>query len=137
LSKFVLDCSVVLAWIFPDEASVYADWVMEGTSTHQPVVPPVWALEFVNGLLNAERRGRIREADTDGYLADVAGVKAIIDTASLDSAERVLSLARNYNLSAYDASYLELAVRLGLPLATLDDRLRAAAAQVGIPIFQP
>lgn len=133
---FVLDASVALAWHFEDEASAYADRALERLREDDAVVPAIWPLEIANGLLAAERRGRLSAADVaqaHGLLSDLPiGVNALTLQVALGP---VLDLARAQGLSTYDAAYLELAMREGLPLATEDEALRAAARRVGVPLL--
>jgi predicted nucleic acid-binding protein len=133
---FVLDGSVALAWCFSDEADAYADAIARKLPDSGAVVPGIWHLEVANAMLVGERRERCDQADTAKWTAYLASLAITVDEQSGDRAfSDVLALARAQNLSAYDAAYLELALRLGLPLATLDKRLKAAAASVGIELY--
>jgi predicted nucleic acid-binding protein len=133
VNSFVLDASATLAWCFEDEGTVLAASVLERLRDQDAVVPPLWLLELANGLVVAERRGRITRADSTRFLGLVGELPIRIDqTSTLDLASSVMELARQYDLSAYDAAYLELALRLGQPLATLDERLRSAADRAGV-----
>jgi predicted nucleic acid-binding protein len=99
-------------------------------------VPSIWALEVVNALLVAERRKRISRADSAAAWAALQKMPIEIDSETgLRAGSDILSLARQQKLSAYDAAYLELAMRLGVPLASLDVLLRAAAQALGIPLI--
>lgn len=131
----VLDASVALAWIFPDEQDPMADSVLERIGDGA-AVPSVWILEVLNALLVGERRGRITQADVATSVALLGDLPIEPRTSSLiGEGVHTLELARAHNLSTYDAAYLELATRLGLPLATLDGRLRAAAEAIGIDLI--
>ena len=135
---FVLDASVALAWGLKDEATPYSVAVLASTERERAVVPAIWAPEVANVVLVSERRGRLTVVESVAYLRDLAEMTVDVDDAVPAATwGPVISLARAHGLSAYDASYLELALRRGLPLATQDNRLRAAAAQVGVPIFDP
>jgi len=102
------------------------------------VVPVVWRLEMVNALVVAERRKIISPAKSMAFLHDLLKFTITIDVDGLNQVfTSVVDLARLYQRSAYDASYLELSKRLGLPLATKDEPLRKAALEVGIMLFQP
>ncbi|MEK9723138.1 MAG: type II toxin-antitoxin system VapC family toxin [Rhodospirillaceae bacterium] len=137
MSAFVLDCSVALAWAFIDEVSDYADAAMaELTAGGAAVVPGLWKLEVANALLTAERRGRATAAQCDAMLSFL-GELSITETTRPTDAERVLALAREATLSAYDASYLQLARAEQLPLATLDAKLRDAAGAQGVATWRP
>lgn len=133
----VVDASVVLTWVFEDEVSEYADRVLDRVGLEGAMVPPIWVAEVANGLLIAERRNRFGAAEVAGVLELLADLS--IESANLTSDQAlgpVLDLARAQNLTAYDASYLELAMREGLPLATQDNDIRAAAGRVGVPLVE-
>ena len=137
-SEFVLDGSITLAWYFKDEADPYADAVAAGFATARAAVPLIWRLEVANALLMGERRQRSREVQASKWLAYLRSLPIVVDDETNDRAwSEVLILARAHRLSAYDASYLELALRRQLPLATLDNQLKAAAATAGIAAFVP
>ena len=136
MSGVVLDASVALAWAFPDEGSDYADAVLVGLESETILVPSLWAIEVTNGLAVGERRKRLREAEIGRFLALLEGLPILHDDQSPGEAVKgILPLAREYGLSAYDAAYLELAVRRGAPVATLDLDLRKAAREAGVPVF--
>jgi predicted nucleic acid-binding protein len=135
---FVLDGSVALAWYFKDEADPYADAVAASIPGRQPVVPTVWPLEVANAVLMGERRKRSTEAQAARWLAYLGSLPITVDDATTARAwSDVLHLGRAHSLSAYDAAYLELALRRGLPLATLDDKLKVAAAAAGVAEYTP
>jgi predicted nucleic acid-binding protein len=133
----VLDASVTLAWCFRDEPSDYAERVLASLADEQAFAPSIWLLEVTNALLVAERRGRLSEADVV-QVRDILTKLAIqVDESQMDEVlGQTLHLAREQGLSVYDASYLRLAMREGLPLATQDQRLRLAAERVGVPLFE-
>ena len=135
----VLDASVTLSWIFEDETSPYAEEVVEALKSRSAVVPLVWPLEVDNAILAAIRRRRIQEADAFRYLTvlDTFELEIDLEVAREALGQRILGLGLTYGLSAYDASYLEVAMRRGLPLATQDERLTRAASAAGIDIMQP
>jgi len=138
LSPLVVDCSVTMAWCFQDESASYADAALETLAEREAVVPSIWPLEVANVLLVAERRGRLKRAETTRFLALLSALPITVDRAPPHrSLEGVLALAREQHLSAYDAAYLELAMRLGGALATLDESLRRAAEKVGLSLFDP
>ena len=127
---FVLDASVTLAWCFEDEANAHALDILERLEEGEAVAPALWVLEVGNALLGAERRGRLTQAESTYFLELLRRLPIRIEeTPHPRSWGEILSLARNHRLSTYDATYLDLAMRLGIPLATLDDALREAAAQ--------
>lgn len=125
---FVLDSSVALALLFPDEASEVAETVAARLAASAAMVPTIWPLEVRNALLSAFKSRRITAAELDELLAVIALLPVEIqppaDPAALD---RTVALARRTGLSLYDASYLDLARERSIPLATLDQGLRKAA----------
>lgn len=138
MSQWILDCSTTMAWCFSDEASPRADAALDRLKHDEAIVPSLWIYEVQNVLLVGERRGRILAAQTDQFIAHLRTLNIIVErTASPIMQEECLLLARQYQLTAYDAAYLELAVRYGLPLATLDDRLAAAAVRAGVSLICP
>jgi predicted nucleic acid-binding protein len=135
VSDFVLDCSVAMAWCFPDEAGPYSESVLEALAGSGAVVPSIWPLEVANVLLSAERRGRITLAQTRRFVELLQALPITVDEIRPSIAwDGVLSLGREQRLSAYDAAYLELAMREGVPIATLDESMINAARHCGISI---
>jgi predicted nucleic acid-binding protein len=133
LSRFVLDASVTAAWCFADETTAYTEAVLEMLAAGDALAPAIWPFEVANVLAMAERRKRITLAKTTNFLQLLAGFSVSLDAASAaQTFDKVLSLAREQGLSTYDAAYLELAIREGLPLATLDTDLKKAARAVGV-----
>ena len=131
----VLDCSTALAWCFPDEKADYPLAVLDSLGSGGAFVPSIWPLEVANALLVGERRNRCTQADTIAWTGFLPLLPITVDGETTRRAwGDVLTLARSQGLSVYDATYLELAVRLGLPLATLDDKLNAAAARIGVTV---
>jgi predicted nucleic acid-binding protein len=131
----VLDASVALAICFRDEQTEEVRAIARGLAEDPAHAPGNWPLEVGNGLLIAERRGRLTEADLAEARARVAALPVVIDCASLDrTLGPVLGLARDYKFTVYDAAYLELAARDAMPLATLDSELRAAALKYGVEL---
>ncbi len=132
---FVLDASVALSWYFGDEFSEYAAKVESRLRSDGAIAPSIWPLEMANGLLAAERRGRLSNASLSHAARLLLSLPVIVVGVTTALAlGSVLDVARQQELSSYDAAYLELAMREGLPLATLDDRLRAAAHSVGVTL---
>ena len=134
MASFVVDASLALAWCFDDEATAATDALLVRAAAEGMVVPPLWFLEVANALLTAERRGRLTPEQTLEVLTRLAALPAERDGADV-SPTAVLALARAQRLTAYDAAYLELAIRRGLPLATLDGELRRAGGAVGVPLL--
>jgi predicted nucleic acid-binding protein len=132
----VVDSSIALTWCFEDEASPETDRLFERVRDDGAVVPGLWHLEVANVLLQAERRGRIGRADVARRLMLISDLPIATDQETTPRAWReILSLARAENLTAYDAAYLELAERRGLPLMTRDKELGAAAKRLGVTVF--
>lgn len=136
--SFVLDNSVTMRWFFGDgkpQELAYAGCVLDAMKYDGALVPVTWGLEVANVIAGAEAKGWVTEARSGAFLELLEGVDIEVDTATFSrSLSDTLQLARRYKLSAYDASYLELALRLGLPLATLDEDLRKAAMKAGVNI---
>ncbi len=129
----VVDASVTLSWCFRDEQSDYATGILRLLADDTAVAPGLWPLEVANGLLAAERRGRLSTAEVLQIRGMIADLPITLDESTLDEAlGSVLNPARAHSLSTYDAAYLALAMREGLPLAMLDEKLRAAAKDVGV-----
>jgi len=137
MADFVIDTSVVMAWCFDDEESAYGDDVLKSLATAEAIAPAIWPLEIGNVLVVAERRKRLSKSAIIRFL-DLLGELPIIVVQ--ESPERmtkeILALARERQISTYDASYLDLAMRTGLPIATLDSGLKKAAVASGVPIFK-
>ena len=134
---FVLDCSVTMAWCFEDEATPYTNGVRDRLAAARAIVPTLWPIEVANATIVGERRKRLDEARSSRFLLLLSSLPIIVDeeTAARAWAD-TMHLARAHNLSAYDASYLELAIRLGLPLACLDGKLKTAASAVGASLYE-
>lgn len=134
-ADFVVDNSVVMSWAFEDEANHYADAVLAKLAKTSAIAPSIWPLEVVNVLLVAERRERLTQADSIRFITLLSRLPIFVEQEWPDNRmEELLAMGRANNLSSYDASYLYLAMQQGLPIATLDKRLIAAAQQVAIPL---
>jgi predicted nucleic acid-binding protein len=137
LNGIVIDASVALAWCFPDEASDYADSLLLAIENQTVIVPSIWAVEVTNALVVGEKRKRIRPPEIRRFVELLKSLSVVEDRQPFaDNVSNVLPLAREYDLSAYDASYLDVAVRHGIPLATLDSVLQKACTLAGIKIFR-
>jgi predicted nucleic acid-binding protein len=130
---FVLDASITACWAFQDEDQPDAGLAFHRMSAEEAVVPCLWWFEVRNILIVNERRRRIAESDTAAFLLNLSRLRVRMDR--LPEGDAVLRLARTHRLSVYDAAYLELAQREGLPLATLDADLRRAAAEAGVALL--
>ena len=134
---FVLDASVALSWCFEDESGRYADHVLDLLERDGAVVPAIWPLEVANALCVGERRQRLTASDVARATALIRALPIRLDDASMELVlGAILGLARENRLSSYDASYLDLAMRAGLPLATQDARLIAAAGSTGVALVR-
>ncbi len=133
---FVLDASVALAWCFEDETSAEATGILERLREGVAIVPILWFLEVGNALISAERRGRLTPTESAHFLELLRQLPIQVeDTPPLRIWGEIFGLARAHRLSCYDACYLDLAMRLGLPLATLDAELRRAGEDCGVEIL--
>jgi predicted nucleic acid-binding protein len=133
-----LDASFTFQWLFRDEASPEGYAALAVIVRGGAVVPPLWFVEITNVLGMAERRGRVAHAELPEALRLLRSLPLTVDEPpSLAWAETVLELMRAHRLTAYDATYLELARRRGLELATRDRDLMAVARAAGVPLFAP
>ncbi len=136
-NDFVVDNSVIMTWCFKDENRQYSDFILDKLEYNTAFVPSIWALELTNVLVVGERKKRINEAGSTRFMALLAELPIIVDQ---ESPERMLkeifALARKHKLSSYDASYLDLAMRKGLPIATLDKALLEAAERSKVPVIK-
>ena len=134
----VLDASVALTWLFEDEACEYGDNLARELPSLHAVVPELWHLEIANAICVGERRKRVTQRQSQAFLLDLRGLPIAADRKPVsDVWEHTLPLARLYQLTSYDAAYLEVALRQSLPVATLDGPLKRAAEAAGVPVFQP
>lgn len=136
MTGLVIDASAALSWCFEDEAGVEADSLIDKVAAEGVAVPSLWPLEIANGLVMGERRGRITSAESAAFIAMIEDLPIVPDSATGARAlHETRALAQEHGLTAYDAAYLELAMRLGLPLATGDRSLGAAARRTGVPVL--
>ena len=132
----VLDCSITSCWCFDDEERAYADAVFTALDVYAAKVPALWLLETANVLLIAERKKRISAADTAKFWALLGRLPIAIESSLSFAVSRdITALGRTYQLSAYDACYLELALREGHVVATQDDALKKACRRAGVALF--
>ena len=136
MTEFVLDASVALAWCFDDEATAATRGVVERLAAEDDSVPAIWHIEVATVLALAERRRRITQAESAEFIARLESLAILVDeTTGARAFSRILDLAREERLTAYDAAYLELAMRLGVPLATKDQALGDAAGRLGVAVL--
>jgi len=137
VEHFVVDNSVVMSWCFKDENSSYADRVLDSLKGAVAVVPSIWPLEVVNVLLVAERKKRLSQSESVRFITLLTKLPIVVEHERQQRMmNHLLSLARTAHLSSYDASYLDLAMRQGLALASKDKGLIAAAREMAVPIWQ-
>ena len=134
MTDFVADCSVTAAWFI--EQSKYATDTLKLLSGCTAWVPCLWQYEFVNVLTQAHKRKTITQAQVEGILDRVFLLPIKIDITPTFALRRIFELATKYALTSYDAAYLELCLRQGLPLASLDSKLIAAATNSGVHIVR-
>lgn len=133
----VLDSSVVLAWVLDDEDRLGPDLLRRLTTTEVATVPCHWILEVTNGLQMAVRRRRLAADDPPRLLARIGKQPIQVDAQTpIRGWNEIPALAARFELTTYDAAYLELAIRLDAPLATLDQELAQAARAAGVPLFE-
>jgi predicted nucleic acid-binding protein len=130
-TSFVVDASVCAAWFLPDEATSYTESALQATAQMNVWVPALWQLEIGNLLLSAQRRRRITDAKRRELVAAASGLRVYVDRDAVPMTE-LDELAAAHGLTTYDATYLELALRRHLPLATLDKTLRKAMGKAGV-----
>ena len=131
---FVVDASVSAAWFLPDEATSYTEAALEATVQAEVWVPSLWQLEITNLLSSAFKRKRISAAKRRELIVEAADLRVRVDREAIAMPALEL-LAAQHGLSAYDAVYLELSIRKGLPLVTLDEALRKAAIGAGLEVL--
>lgn len=132
----VTDASVALSWVYSDEHSAVSNALLARVSQQGAVVPFLWRLEVANSLQTGIRRKRIDAAYRDSSIQVFLRLPIEIDFETNDYAwTTILKLADMYQLTVYDASYLELALRRALPLATRDEDLAAAASRAGVVLL--
>lgn len=134
--SIVLDCSAVLPWVFEDEATEATDRLLESMARgEEALVPALWHLDLGNVLLGAMRKKRIDQAGVEGFLSQLQDLEIFVDEETAARAwSKTFDLAHSHRLSVYDAAYLELALRHGAPLATLDEALISACRAAGVKL---
>jgi predicted nucleic acid-binding protein len=126
----------VMSWCFKDEISQYADAVLDRLQESTAFVPSIWPLEVVNVLLVAEQKKRLRQADSVRFITLLSQLPIVVEHERTGTIMNdLLTLTRVNKISSYDASYLDLSMRKGLPIATIDTRLIEAARRTHVPIL--
>ena len=131
---FVVDSSITACWAFSDESNADATLALKRMSSERALVPPLWWFEMRNVLMVNERRGRLTEWSTVAFLRKLSRLPITIEP--LPDSVAVVALSRAHRLTVYDAAYLELAQREGVPMATMDSDLIRAARSEGVPLIQ-
>jgi predicted nucleic acid-binding protein len=136
--KFVLDCSVTMAWCFEDESNPYTEWVLDSLlKGYEAIVPPLWRFEVINVLLLAIRKNRINSLIANNFKNTLTQLPIKVEeNASLRVFDTVFELGKELHLTAYYASYFELALREKIPIATQDAAIIKAAQKQKITIFK-
>jgi predicted nucleic acid-binding protein len=136
VTAFVLDASVAMAWCFGDEATPASKQLLDQLEAGTASVPTLWHLEVANVLASGQRRHRITAARIVQFIDMLDGLEVAVDQETPARAfGEILDLARAEKLTSYDAAYLELAMRLGVPLATKDRQLGQAAERLGVEVL--
>ena len=133
---FILDNSIVCGWFLENQATPYSDSIIERLRDDRAAVPALWELDFTNVLRTACLRQRMTAQAAQRVIAQMVSLPIDVDRQPVPASE-ILALALRFGLSSYDAAYLELALRLQLPLATGDGPLRAAALAAGLGLAGP
>jgi len=139
VKRFVLDASVALAWFIDNPIPPLAERLRRDLlSGDKAVVPALWHLEMANGFVMAERRRTLAARDVTRAMEEISFLLGPVIESDTDllSMKQVLATARTFQLTAYDAVYIEISTRRELPLATLDQRLRAAASKAGVEVIR-
>ena len=133
-----MDASLALQWYLKDEEDrEYSLAVLAGLHDNEAAVPFLWTYEISNALVMAHRRKRLAVGEISEILDNLGALPITIDRPEAESVMKLPSLALERDLTVYDAAYLELAVRLGLPLATKDKALKRAMANIGVQLVEP
>lgn len=132
----VCDCSAIMGLFFEDERTDYHDGLLNALSTNMAYVPSIWPSEVGNVFYLSEKRNRLTAAQVSRFMQDLILMEFdVVDYASLEKINEAILLAKQYDLTVYDAQYLHLAIELSLPLATRDKALAKAAATAGVAVL--
>jgi len=139
MPAFVVDASIAVSWCFPgdpDEDTRYSRQVLALLATSDAIVPEIWAFEVANSIfVSFKKRKRITERQIEEYLERLKQLPISVEPRGIWSNVELEAPARRWNLSAYDAAYLDPALRKGMPLATIDHDLKKAASAEGIEVL--
>ncbi len=134
--SFVLDCSLCITWCFTDEATTYTNAVLDSLASAEAWVPALWTAEVCNVLHQAHKKERASKAQITKFLGLLCALPIAVEpTVPLTQMPHLVDLAGEYKLTAYDAVYLELAMRHGISIATLDKDLKTAARHAGVSLY--
>lgn len=137
MSSLVIDASVTMTWFWREQGSPMTAAALDAAGAGFMIVPVVWSFEVTNVLATAQRKGTVAPARIREFIALLERVPTQVDSPATSRVfGDVLALAHAHKLSSYDACYLELALRLGLQLATLDAELEGAARATGAVLFE-
>lgn len=132
---FVLDNSVVTGWYIPDQATAYTQSIAQRLETDRAIVPAFWQLEFANVLKTACTRGKLSLDNAREIVLTIVALPIELDSGLTPNSRQLLDLAMRYSLSSYDAAYLEVALRHGIPIACQDAKLTEACLQAGVVVL--
>lgn len=135
-ASFIVDCSLAMTWLFKDEATAHTNKLLRRLETETALVPALWHLEVTNVLAIAERQDRLTPDESDEFISELSKLDIETDhEADTRAFDHLLPLCRRHHLTSYDATYLDLALRRKLSLATLDEPLRKAAKKLGVKLL--
>ena len=135
-ATLIIDCSITMAWCFSDESTAKTSKILDRMIDETALVPSLWFLEVANVLAMAEKKKRISRAQSAEFLSLLGTFEVEVDDEFVGRAfSHFLPICRDRDLTSYDATYLDLAVRRSLPLASLDDNLRRAGKSLGVPLL--
>jgi predicted nucleic acid-binding protein len=138
VSQWIVDASLTLGWYLKDEDDrAYNLEVLAGLNANEALVPFLWTYEVANGLVMAHRRKRLAESDITTILESLKALPISVDSPDADSIMKLPKLALKHQLTAYDSAYIELALRLKLPIATKDAAMKRAMSSCGIETVRP
>lgn len=138
MSRWIIDASLTLGWYLKDEEDrAYSLEVLAGLAENEAVVPFLWTYEVSNGLVMAHRRKRLPLEELAEIMASLQALPIAIEPQDPEATKDLWQLALKHQLTVYDAAYLELALRLALPIATRDAALKRAMAACDVKIAEP